>query len=252
MDPDGSVVGSTGHDRAIDPLNDPDAVRAEYASERRYAARMAKQETATGPDPYDVVHAAVAERAPRDVLEVGCGRGELAERISRQLSARVVALDQSARMVELTAAGGVEAIVGDVVDLPFDDGSFDCAVAAWMLYHASDLERALAELRRVLRPDGRLVAATSSERNLAEVWELVGEPGAPAGGFTAESAASALRRHFGEVERRDVVGTVTFRDRQAAYEYVANTRTAQLAARLPELDEPLVCSRRLAVFVCAP
>lgn len=237
----------------MDSLNDPELVRQAYADEKRYAVRMAKQETATGPDPYDVVFAAVAERQPRDVLEVGCGRGELAERMSRELwAAHVIALDQSARMVELTAARGVEAIIGDVVDLPFRDGSFDCAVAAWMLYHASDLDRALEELRRVLRPDGRLVAATSSERNLAEVWELVGEIGAPGGGFTVESAGSALRRHFGHVEQRDVFGTVTFQDREAAHEYVAATRSAELAELLPDLAGPLVASRRLAIFVCAP
>ena len=134
----------------MDSLNDPELVRREYADETRYATRMGNQETATGPDPYDVVFAAVAEHQRRDLLEVGCGRGELAERMSRELSAHVVALDQSERMVELTAARGVEAIIGDVVDLPFGDGSFDCAVAAWMLYHASDLDRALVELRRVL------------------------------------------------------------------------------------------------------
>jgi ubiquinone/menaquinone biosynthesis C-methylase UbiE len=237
---------------ALNSLNDPELVRSAYADEKRYAARMAKQETATGPDPYDVVFAAVAERQPRDILEVGCGRGELAERMSRELSAHVVALDQSARMVELTAARGVEAIVGDVVDLPFRDGGFDCAVAAWMLYHASDLDRALEELRRVLRPDGRLVAATSSARNLAEVWELVGEIGAPGGGFTVESAGEILRRHFNQVEQRDVFGTVTFHDREEAYEYLAATWSAGMADLLPDLDGPLVASRRLAVFVCAP
>ena len=235
----------------MDSLNDPELVRKAYADEKRYAARMAKQETATGPDPYDVVFAAVAERQPRDVLEVGCGRGELAERVSRELSAHVTALDQSARMVELTAARGVEAIIGDVVDLPFCDGSFDCAVAAWMLYHASDLDGALEELRRVLRRDGSLVAATSSERNLAEVWELVGEIGAPGGGFTVERAGGALRRHFNQVEQRDVFGTVTFHGREAAYEYVAATRSAEMADHLPDFGGPLVATRRLAIFVCA-
>lgn len=232
-------------------LNDPEQVRLEYADERRYAARMAKQETATGPDPYAVVFAAVAEAEPRDVLEVGCGRGELAERMSRELAARVVALDQSERMIELTAARGVETFLGDVVALPFDDGSFDCAVAAWMLYHASDLDRALAELRRVLRPRGLLVVATSSERNLGEVWELVGEIGAPGGDFTVEKAAAPLLRHFMRVERRDIFGTVTFADRPAAYSYLAATASPALADGLPdEFDRPLVARRRLAVFVC--
>lgn len=232
-------------------INDPDAVRREYADEKRYAARMAKQKTATGPDPYEVVFAAVAERTPRDVLEVGCGRGELAERMSRELSARVIALDQSPRMVELTTARGVEAIVGDVVSLPFRDASFDCAVAAWMLYHASDLDQALEELRRVLRPDGRLVAATSSERNLAEVWELVGEIGAPGGGFTVERACARLRRYFDRVERRDVLGTVTFQGREEVHDYLAATRTTEAASLLPDFDGPLVASRRLAIFVCS-
>jgi SAM-dependent methyltransferase len=236
----------------MNSLNDPEAVRKEYADETRYAARMASQETATGPDPYNVVFVAVAERDPLDVLEVGCGRGELAERMSRQLSAHVIALDLSARMVELTAARGVEAFVGDVVDLPFGDGSFDCVVAAWMLYHASDLDQALEELRRVLTPDGRLVAATSSERNLAEVWELVGEIGAPGGGFTVESAEASLRRHFNQVEQRDCFGTVMFHGREAAHEYIAATRSVEVADLLPDFDRPLVASRRLAIFVCTP
>jgi ubiquinone/menaquinone biosynthesis C-methylase UbiE len=231
-------------------LNDPEAVRREYVDEKRYARRMATQESATGPDPYDAVFAAVAEHNPGEVLEVGCGRGELAERMSRELSAHIIALDQSARMVELTAARGVEAVIGDVVSLPFGNESFDCAVAAWMLYHASDLDQALGELRRIVRRDGRLVAATSSERNLAEVWELVSEIGAPGGGFTVENAETALRRHFSDIERRDVVGTVTFEDRGAAYEYIAATRSVQVAELLPDFDGPLLASRSLAVFVC--
>lgn len=103
----------------------------------------------------------------------------------------------------------------------------------------------------MLAPGGRLVAATSSERNLAEVWELVGEIGAPGGEFTVERAEVALRRHFSEVEQRDVVGTVTFPDRRAAHDYLAATATVEVADRLPQLDRPLVASRRLGIFVCA-
>jgi SAM-dependent methyltransferase len=234
-------------------LNDPEVVRREYADESGLAARMAVQKSATGPDPYAVAFEAVSECEPGLVLEVGCGRGEFAERMSRELDARVVAVDQSDRMVELTAACGVEAIVGDVQNLPFRDGIFDCAVAAWMLYHVPDLDGALRELRRVLRPGGRLVAATSSERNFAELWELVGEIGAPAGGFSAENAELALLRNFTTVRRRDVRGTVTFPDRETAYRFLAAVPTrGHLAAQLPSFDGPLVASRHVAVFVCEP
>ena len=234
-------------------LNDPDLVRREYEDESGLAARMAVQQSATGPDPYAVVFEAVSERTPGHVLEIGCGRGELAERMSRELKASVVAVDQSERMVELTAARGVEAIVADAQDLPFHDGIFDCAVAAWMLYHVQDLEQALRELRRVLRPDGRLVAATSSERNLGELWQLVGERGAPSGGFSAESAEGTLSRHFTSVERRDVRGTVVFPDRETAHRHISACPTrGELADRLPAFDRPLVASRHVAVFVCEP
>jgi len=110
---------------------------------------------------------------PRRVLEVGCGRGEFAERLAGA-GIGVVAVDQSARMVELTRARGVDARLGDVQALPFADGEFDAAVANFVLYHVRDIHRALAELARVLRPGGTLVAATNGVRQLAELWELVG------------------------------------------------------------------------------
>ena len=234
-------------------LNDPDLVRREYADESGLATRIAAQEAAAGPDPRQVALDAVAETSPRRVLEVGPGRGELAERMVRELGVEVVAVDQSPRMVELTRARGVEAVVGDVQELPFPAGQFDCAVAAWMLYHVPDLDRALRELRRVLRPEGRLVAVTNSERTLHELWDIVAFDGARAEGFSAESGQGTLLRHFTIVERRDVRGTVTFPNREAAYRYIAASPTrSHLAERLPFFDEPLHASRHVVVFVCEP
>ena len=78
-------------------LNDPALVAREYADERGLAARMAAQTTATGPDPYGIVFEAVKEYEPRLVLEVGSGRGELAERIGNELGARVIAVSSTIR-----------------------------------------------------------------------------------------------------------------------------------------------------------
>jgi SAM-dependent methyltransferase len=234
-------------------LNDPELVRREYADEAGLSARIAAQQSATGPDPRQVALDAVAQCEPRWVLEVGPGRGELAERIQSEVGARVVAVDQSERMVELTRARGVEAFVGDVQDLPFRNGVFDCAVAAWMLYHVPDLDRALLEFRRVLRDGGRLVAVTNSSNTLPELWDLLSEAGPRADGFSAETAEWALLRHFTVVERRDVRGVVTFADREAAHRYVsASPRWAHLAERLPFFDGPLVASRHVVVFVAEP
>jgi SAM-dependent methyltransferase len=156
-------------------------------------------------------------------------------------------------MVELTRSRGVEAVVGDAQDLPFRNAIFDCAIAAWMLYHVGDLHQTLRELRRVLRPGGRLVAATSSQRNLGELWQLVGRIGAPAGSFSAENAEGALLRHFTTVERRDVRGTVSFADRAAAHRHMAACPVdSELADRLPFFDGPLATTRHVTVFVCEP
>ena len=185
------------------------------------------------------------------MLEVGCGRGELAERIAREVGAEVVAVDQSERMVELTRRRGVDARVGDVQRLELDDGSFDCAIAAWMLYHVPDLHRGLAELARVLRPGGRLVAVTNSRRNLSELWSLLGSRAERAAHpFNAENGADELARHFVRIERREARGTVTFADWDAAHRYVANSVSrAHLADDLPRFEGPLVCSRLTVVFV---
>jgi SAM-dependent methyltransferase len=235
----------------LSALNDPAAVRREYADDSRLAARQAAQQHGTGPDPRQVAFEAVAEVQPQLVLEVGSGRGELAERMKRELDARIVAIDQSERMVALTEQRGVEAVVGDVQDLPFRDGIFDVVVAAWMLYHVTDLDRGLREIRRVLHDGGRLVAVTNSERSMHELWGLVGY--APEYVFGAENAEWSLLRHFTIVERRDVRGTVTFPNREAAHRYVsASPLKTNLADNLPLFDGPLVCSRHCVVFVATP
>jgi SAM-dependent methyltransferase len=237
----------------LSALNDPALVRREYADESGLASRIAAQESSTGPDARQVALEAVAEFGPRRVLEVGPGRGELAERMAKELGVEVVAVDQSERMVELTRSRGIEAVVGDVQALPFKDQSFDCALAAWMLYHVPDLNRALREIRRVLRYDGRLVAVTNSWDSLSELWSLVGAEGQRSMGFSAENGEGSLLRHFTIVERRDVRGTVTFADRDAAHRYVsASPRFSGLADNLPFFDEPLVANRHVVVFVCEP
>lgn len=91
-------------------------------------------------------------------LDVGAGTGA-ATRHLRRRGATVVPLDVAHGML---AAGGESsscAVVGDARRLPFADGSFDVAVAAFSLNHVPDPVIALGEVRRVLRLGGRFVAA---------------------------------------------------------------------------------------------
>jgi SAM-dependent methyltransferase len=229
--------------------NDPSYVRAQYATETGLEARRSAYKNAVGPDARDVVVAAVAEVTPQRVLEVGPGPGELSERLARELGVTVVAIDSSERMVELAVSRGVDARLGDVQSLDLPAESFDCAIAAWMLYHVPDLDRGLAEISRVLRPGGRLVAVTNAVDHLLEVWQLVGADHMPLP-FGAENGEEALRRHFARVERRDVEGTTTFPHASAVRGYLGSfERGVPLARSVPAVVPPLVARRRVAVFV---
>jgi len=230
-------------------LNDPEVVRRDYASESRLLDRRSIYETSEGPSTLDVLWDRIAEAAPERVLEVGPGPGELSERMATELGAEVVAIDVSERMVELCRARGVDARLGDVQALAFEDASFDLVVAAWVLFHPEDLDRALSEIARVLRPSGRLIAATNSELHLIELWELLGIERIRYS-FGAENGERSLREHFASVTTHVVEGAVSFADTAVARNYVASSILyGHLADRVPEVTEPLRARRMNAVFV---
>jgi SAM-dependent methyltransferase len=230
-------------------LNDPAVVREEYATERGLEARRAAYEFSEGPDAREMTFAAVAEVRPRQVLEVGCGPGELSARIAEELGADVEAVDLSPRMVELARSRRVRAQVADVQELPFPDESFDCAVAAWMLYHVPDVDRGVSELHRVLRPGARLVAVTNYSDHLKELRELVGAPVRAAWPFHGEIGDEILCRRFKAVEERDASGTVRFPNRDAVVAYVEASISLFGTDEVPEFDGPLTVRRRPVVFV---
>jgi demethylmenaquinone methyltransferase/2-methoxy-6-polyprenyl-1,4-benzoquinol methylase len=98
-----------------------------------------------------------AVRAGDRTLDACCGTGDLALAARRQ-GAHVVGLDFSERMLERARrkAPGVEFVQGDVLALPFDDGSFDSITVGFGVRNVEDLDAGLRELRRVLRRGGRL------------------------------------------------------------------------------------------------
>ena len=232
-------------------LDDPELVASEYADESRLRRRAAGYAGAgTREDARIPLVDAVVAAAPRRVLEVGCGWGELAEWIARETRAEVVAVDLSPRMVELARDRGIDASVADVQALPFEDGTFDLVVAAWMLYHVPDLDRGLAEIARVLRSGGTFVASTNSRFHLHELRELVGS-GPSTLKFSREDGEEHLRPHFATIDRIDVDGVLELTDRAAVEDYVsASISMSPFIANLPEqIDLPFVARRGSSVFV---
>ncbi|WP_062204321.1 class I SAM-dependent methyltransferase [Streptomyces sp. NBRC 109706] len=100
--------------------------------------------------------------AGRRILDAGCGSGPLSAAL-RDRGAEVTGIDGSAGMLELARRRLGDEAALHLVDLrdrlPFDDGTFDDAVASLVLHYLQDWGPTLAELRRVLRPGGRLIAS---------------------------------------------------------------------------------------------
>ena len=98
----------------------------------------------------------------RRILDAGCGSGPLAEAL-REKGAVVSGFDASAAMVDLARqrlGGDADVRVADLGEpLPFSDDEFDVVVASLVLHYLEDWAGPLAELRRVLKPGGRLIVS---------------------------------------------------------------------------------------------
>ena len=114
---------------------------------------------------YGPLAGALVARAPelagRLVLDVGAGTGAVSRRLTAA-GARAIAVDASWSMLAHDASRRPPAVVGDVSRLPLADGVFDGAAAAFVLNHLADPVAALAEMRRVVRRGGFVVASVFS------------------------------------------------------------------------------------------
>jgi SAM-dependent methyltransferase len=120
--------------------------------------------------------ALAGEVAGRRILDAGCGSGPLSAAL-RDRGAIVTGIDSSAMMLEL-ARQRLEACADlHLADLgsplPFPDGAFDDVIASLVLHYLEDWAGPLAELRRVLKPGGRLIVSVDHPA----VFKLV-NPGA--------------------------------------------------------------------------
>jgi ubiquinone/menaquinone biosynthesis C-methylase UbiE len=89
-------------------------------------------------------------------LEVGCGTGLMLERV-HQVAADARGVDISTGMLEVARAKGLNAVIGSATDLPFPEESFDLVYSFQVLAHVPDIRKALAEMARVTKPEGRMV-----------------------------------------------------------------------------------------------
>ena len=110
--------------------------------------------------------------ANQRLLDVGCGKGRYARvLLERNPSVRLSGLDISEQMLRCVPPG-INKVSGVMTELPFADSTFDGVYATESLEHAVDIERAIDEMCRVLRPGGKLAIIDKN----AEHWGKLKTP----------------------------------------------------------------------------
>ncbi len=133
------------------------------------------------------------------VLDVGCGKGRFARIVKEHNpGAQVVAMDLAVAMLR-HADAALRPVAASMLELPFADACFDAAYATESLEHAVDIERAVAEMCRVVRPGGRIVVIDKN----AAAWGRLETP-AWERWFGADELKNMLKRHCRQVDSKPI------------------------------------------------
>jgi len=211
-------------DLRIDDYLDLEPLRTRMETHRRFSEK-----------PDDVEGAllgCIEIRGDDDLVDVGSGTGEFVRRLAGGgHSGRLVALDSSPAAVAAAAGPGVESVLGDAGDLPFESATFDVVTARHMLYHVRDLRVALQESHRVLVPGGVFAAVVNNSDSSAKLKSAVTDAARSCGvevppdiGARASSAnvPDAVASVFGRVEVTRFDNALVFDDAEPLLRHFAS------------------------------
>ncbi|KXK14286.1 MAG: type 11 methyltransferase [Chloroflexi bacterium OLB15] len=225
-----------------DKIIAPEILKNQFSTDEHLNLRLGIHDRYSVPHvnfPEWVLRRVLWERCER-VLDVGTGSGKY--------YGAVKALAPNANYVALDAFEGMLArhpaqkhlVNGNVFALPFTNASFDLVMANHMLYLLSDIDAAIREIRRVLKPGGVLVTATNSNQTMPEFTALfrravmllttpgspyTASPGSVPHAYSLENAPLILRRHFYAAVRHDLPQALVFDHAEPALAYLESLRS---------------------------
>jgi SAM-dependent methyltransferase len=226
-----------------------------YADDRNLRSRMSIYAYAERPARRRPRTAAVPWDGTQVVADIGCGNGlDLRPLVTEGRCRHAIGVDLSAGMLrtlaDLRGSGRLSLVQADAQRLPLGDNSADVALAMHMLYHVPDIPAAVAELRRVTRPGGMVLASTNSTETLTEIYDLLdaaltrqlGRPasGRPALSFTTESGAGLLGGQFADVRLLEYDLPLAFPGPEPVIAYLDSTREPTVLEVGGALDFDLV------------
>jgi ubiquinone/menaquinone biosynthesis C-methylase UbiE len=168
------------------------------------------------------------------ILELGCGTGgiwhnrdnRLPQNIEIHLSDYSPLMVQKAR--DLLGGNPIFSFQQiDIQDIPYDDSIFDVVIANHMLYHIPDQDKALSEVKRVLKENGSFYTSTLGEMSLFELNDIYKELEGKASfsyskniTFTLENGFNILRQYFDEIEQRQYIDSLEVTGINDLFEYI--------------------------------
>jgi SAM-dependent methyltransferase len=218
-------------------------IQDQYASSRNLEARMGIYQYSVNPKPFSEW---LVEQIPPaqhvKILELGCGTGDLWKCLGASFPDCEISLsDLSTGMLdkakENLGKGEFRYEIIDFHAIPFPAGSFDILISNHNLYHATDLDRVLGEIKRVMKDEGVFYSTTNSAEHLAELRELLGihddnlwPTSVLAAHFGAETGPGILSGHFRSVERRFSENELRIPELEPVLKYFLSVRDERVHA----------------------
>jgi ubiquinone/menaquinone biosynthesis C-methylase UbiE len=185
------------------------------------------------------------------IFELGCGTGYLwQENIDRIPDSWTITLSDFSPGMLQKAQTNLEVTDGifrfEVVDaqhLPWTSESCEAVIANHMLYHVPDKTKALSEINRILKPGGKLYAATNGINHLTELYELIQviDPNADQGRYAAEfgleNGREQLARYFSEVSLYVYKDALMVTEIEPLVAYVLSTQPSNIIEDTTNLAE---------------
>jgi ubiquinone/menaquinone biosynthesis C-methylase UbiE len=193
------------------------------------------------------------------VADIGCGNGlYLAELARHGHTGPILGVDMSPGMLRATrqrakdaGSAGPALLAADATALPLRDAATDLTLAMHMLYHVSEPGRAVAELRRVTRPGGRVIVGLNGNDHLQEMRAVVTAALASIGHgpwprvgalVDLDQGETLVRSVFTSVTRHDFVSKLLLPGPEPVVDYVRSMSEAKYVAE-PELLIPALTDR---------
>lgn len=209
------------------------AMAKQYGDDRNLAARQALYRfRRPAPDLWDWALGLADLGGDERVVDVGCGNGNYLASLLRGRGHRgpVAGFDLSPGMAALARErSGAPVAVADMQALPLRTDAVDVALCMHVLYHAPDQGTAVAELRRIVAPGGRVLVLTNGGEAMHELSELVTDvAGSPPNramlAFKVEDGDRVLGPAFDAVELHELRSAVDVTEADAVVAYVRSAR----------------------------